>query len=181
VFPPVEIIILRGLMRRHAVALLFVLGCLAAGAAQAEQIRFPKTGTNAFLIDLPAGWTAKEDQYNGIQLLPADHRTSVYLSVVLDKQYEGKPIEELALAIGKPSQITRFSRREPAAISGRKGAAFYAQMKNASGAVLDVKMVIIPLAPALWATETLLSSQQLSAAQAAALKQAVNGIAVTTP
>ena len=117
-------------MRRHAVALLFVLGWLAAGAAQAEQIRFPKTGTNAFLIDLPAGWTAKEDQYNGIQLLPADHRTSVYLSVVLDKQYEGKPIEELALAIGKPSQITRFSRREPAAISGLKGAAFYAQAEK---------------------------------------------------
>jgi hypothetical protein len=166
-------------MRRTTVALIFILGCLLAGPAQAEQIRFPKTGPNAFLINLPAGWIAKEDQYNGIQLLPPDHRTSVYLSMVLDKGYEGKPLEDLALAIGKPSNITSFSKHEPAAISGLKGTAFYGQMKNDKGTLLDVKMVIIPLGPSLWATETLLSSQGLTAAQAASLNAAVRGIAVT--
>jgi hypothetical protein len=40
-------------------------------------------------------------------------------------------------------------------------------------------MVIIPLGPSLWATETLLSSQGLTAAQAASLNAAVRGIAVT--
>jgi hypothetical protein len=166
-------------MRRHVISLFIVLGCLLAGSAQAAEIRFPKTGTTAFLINMPAGWTAKEDDYNGMQLLPADHRTSVYLSVVRDKDYAGKPLMELALAIGKPSNITQFPKQEPAVISGRKGEAFYGQMNNANGLLLDVKMVIIPLEPDLWATETILSSQKLTAAQTAALNQAVRGVALT--
>lgn len=165
-------------MRRHVVALLFILGCLVAGAAQAEQIRFPKTGPNAFVITMAPGWTSKEDAYNGMQLLPPDSRTSVYLSMVLDQAYADKPLEELALAIGAPSKITSFSKREPITISAMKGMAFYGKMTNANGTVLDVQMNIIPLAPALWATETLLSSQGLNSAQIASLNQAVKGIAI---
>ena len=168
-----------GTMRRHAVALLFVLAGLVAGAVQAAEIRFPKTGANAFLINMPAGWTAKPDEYNGMQLLPDDRRSSVYLSVVRDPAFAGKPLLDLALAIGKASSITQFPKQEPAAISGKKGTAFYGQMKNANGLLLDVKLVIIPLERDLWATETLLISQGLDAVQTASLNQAVNGIALT--
>ena len=134
-------------MRRRLVALLFVFGCLAAGSAQAEVIRFPKEGSPAFMITLPAGWTAHEDQYNGIQLLPTDHRSLVYLSMVRDPQYKDKPLMDLALAIGKPSNITDFPKQEPTALSGRNGTAFLGQMKNDKGTLLDVKMMIIPLEP----------------------------------
>lgn len=167
-------------MRRHAAALFVVLVCLLAGAVQAAEIRFPKTGANAFLINMPTGWTAKADEYNGMQLLPDDRRSSVYLSVLRDPAYAGKPLLELALAIGKASGITQFPKLEPAAISGRKGTAFYGQMKNDKGVPLDVKLVIIPLEADLWATETLLTSQGLNAAQTASLNQAVNGIALTS-
>ncbi len=163
-------------MRRHLVALFFILICVAAGSAQAEQVRFPKTGPNAFLINLAPGWVTHEDQYNGIQVLAPDRRTLLYLSIVLDENYKDKPMMDLALAIGKPSNITQFPKHEPATVSGKPGQAFYGQMKNASGTVLDVKMVIIPLGPALWATETILSSQGLDAAQMNALKQAVSGV-----
>ncbi|HEX5210493.1 MAG TPA: hypothetical protein VFW22_02005 [Pseudolabrys sp.] len=166
-------------MRRTAVALLFVFGCLYAGSAQAEDLRFPKEGSPAFMISLPSGWTGHEDQYNGIQLLPADHRTLVYLSMVRDPQYTGKPLMDLALAIGKPSNISAFPKQEPAAISGHNGTAFLGQMKNDKGTLLDVKMVIIPLEPDLWATETLLTSQNLSGTQTDALNEAVRGVTLT--
>ncbi|HEY5305514.1 MAG TPA: hypothetical protein VIJ52_02435 [Pseudolabrys sp.] len=166
-------------MRRHMVALLFLLGCLVAGPAQAEQIRFPKAGTNAFLITLAPGWGTHEDQYNGIQVFSADHRTLLYLSMVMDENYKDKPLMELALAIGKPSNITSFPKQEPIAISGMKGEAFYGKMTNDKGTPLDVKMVIIPVGPSLWATESILTSQGLDAAQLAALKQAVGGVAIT--
>jgi hypothetical protein len=136
-------------MRRHAVALFVVLVCLLAGAVQAAEIRFPKMGANVFLINMPAGWTAK-------------------------------PLLDLALAIGMASSITQFPKQEPAAISGRKGTAFYGQMKNDKGVPLDVKLVIIPLEADLWATETLLISQGLDAAQTASLNQTVKGIALTS-
>jgi hypothetical protein len=166
-------------MRRHIVALLFILGCLLAGSAQADQIRFPKAGSNAFLITLAPGWATHEDQYNGIQVFAADHRTMLYLSMVLDETYKDKPLMELALAIGKPSNITEFPKQEPIAVSGMKGQAFYGKMTNDKGTPLDVKMVIIPLGPSLWATETILTSQGLNAEQTAALKQAVSGVAIT--
>lgn len=86
---------------------------------------------------------------------------------------------ELALAIGKPSNITSFPKQEPIAVSGMKGEAFYGKMTNDKGTLLDVKMVIIPLGPSLWATESILTSQGLDAAQLAALKQAVGGVAIT--
>ena len=108
-------------MRRTVVALLFVFACLCAGSTRAEDIRFPKQGSPAFMISLPSGWTGHEDQYNGIQLLPADHRTLVYLSLVRDPQYKDKPLMDLALAIGKPSNISTFPKQEPASISGRNG------------------------------------------------------------
>ena len=163
-------------MRRHAVALFVVLACLLAGAVQAAEIRFPKTGANAFLINMPTGWTAKADEYSGMQLLPDDRRSSVYLSVVRDAAFAGKPLLDLALAIGKASSITQFPKQEPAAISGRKGTAFYGQMKNANGLLLDVKLVIIPLEADLWATETQLITKNLNAAQSATLAQAVRGV-----
>jgi hypothetical protein len=167
-------------MRRAIISLFFILGCLLAGSAQAAEIRFPKTGPNAFLITLVPGWVTTEDQYNGMQLLPPDRRSSVYLSMVRDQAYAGKPLLELALAIGKPSNITQFSKQELAVLSGRNGQAFYGQMKNANGDLLDVKMVIIPLEPDLWATETILTSQGINAAQAAALNQAVRGVGLTS-
>ncbi len=176
---PVEASSFGGIMRRHAVAFLFILSCVLAGSVQAAEIRFPKAGAPAFLVNLPTGWTAKEDRYNGMQLLPADHRSSIYLSMVRDQNYAGKPLMELALAIGKPSNITQFPKQEPAAVSGKKGEVFFGQMKNASGILLDVKMIIIPLEPDLWATETLLISQQINAAQTAALNQAVRGVTLT--
>jgi hypothetical protein len=163
-------------MRRLAAALLFV--CLGAVAARADDIRFPKEGSPAFLIKLPAGWTSHEDRYNGIQLLPGDHRTLVYLSMVRDPLYKDKPLMDLALAIGKPSNIKEFPKQEPAAISGHSGTAFIGKMHNDKGTLLDVKMMIIPLEPDLWATETLLTSQNLSSAQVEALHQAVNGVSL---
>ena len=166
-------------MRRIAVALLLAFGCLIAASAQAETIRFPKEGSPAFLITLPAGWTSHEDQYNGIQLLPTDHRTLVYLSMVRDPQYTGKPLMDLALAIGKPSNITEFPKQEPTSISGHNGTTFIGQMKNDKGTLLDVKMMIIPLGKDLWATETLLTSQGLNSTQTDELNQAVRGITLT--
>ena len=166
-------------MRRIAVALLFAFGCFIAGSAQADTVRFPKDGSPAFMITLPAGWTSHEDQYNGIQLIPTDHRTLVYLSMVRDPQYTGKPLMDLALAIGKPSNIAAFPKQEPTSISGRDGTAFFGQMHNDKGTLLDVKMMIIPLEKDLWATETLLTSQGLNSAQTDELNQAVRGVTLT--
>jgi len=132
-------------MRRHVVALLLMMGCLLAGSAQAAEFRFPKTGPDAFVINLPAGWSTHEDEYNGIQLLAPDHRSVVYLSLMRDSKYIGKPLKDVAMAIGAQPNMTFSGRQEASTISGYGGQTFYAQMTNDKGTLLDVKMAIIPL------------------------------------
>ena len=99
--------------------------------------------------------------------------------MVRDPQYKDKPLMDLALAIGKPSNITEFPRQEPGAISGHSVTTFIGKMHNDKGTLLDVKMVIVPLEPDLWATETLLTSQNLTSAQVEALHTAVDGVSLT--
>jgi hypothetical protein len=163
-------------MRRCAVALFVMISCLLSGIAQAAELRFPKTGSDAFVIDLPAGWTTHEDEYNGIQLLAPGHRSVIYLSFVRDGQYTGKPLRDVALAIGGPPNMKFSDRVEASVISGYGGQTFFAQMTNDKGTPLDVKMAIVPLAQDLWATETQLISRNLNAEQSETLAAAVRGV-----
>jgi hypothetical protein len=163
-------------MRRYAVALFFVVGCLLAAPAQAAEFRFPKTGADAFVINLPPGWTTHEDQYNGLQLLAPGHRSVIYLSLLRDSKYTGKPLRDVALAIGAQPSMKFSSREEASVMSGFGGQTFFGQMTNDKGTPLDVKMVIIPLGQDLWATETQLISKNLNAEQSATLAAAVRGV-----
>ena len=175
-----RLVLRRLFARRVAVALLIggLLGCLGA-TAQADSLRFPKTGSPAFLIDVHGGWSAHEDQFNGIQIFPGDRSTMIYLSLVRDAKYKDRPLMELALAIGKESNITSFPRQEAIVLSGRSGTAFFGEMKTANGTELDVKMVIVPLEPDLWATETLLTARSANAAQKSALGAAEHDVTLT--
>jgi hypothetical protein len=163
-------------MRPHVVALFFMVGCLLAASAQAAEFRFPKTGPDAFVINLPAGWTTHEDDFSGLQLLAPGHRSVIYLSLLRDSKYTGKPLRDVALAIGAQPTMKFFGRVEASIISGYGGQTFFAQMTNDKGTPLDVKMAIIPLAQDLWATETQLISKNLNAEQSATLVAAVRGV-----
>ena len=153
-----------------------MVGCLLAVSAQAAEFRFPKTGTDAFVIDLPAGWTTHEDEFSGLQLLAPDRRSVIYLSLLRDGQYTGKPLRDVARAIGAQPSMKFSSREEASVISGFGGQTFFGQMTNDKGTPLDVKMAIIPLAQDLWATETQLITKNLNAEQSAALAAAVRGV-----
>ncbi len=163
-------------MRRHVVTLFFIAACLLAASARAAEFRFPKTGPDAFVINLPAGWTTHEDEFNGVQLLAPDRRSVIYLSLLRDSKYTGKPLRDVALAIGAQPNMKFSGRQEASIISGYGGQTFFAQMTNDKGTPLDVKMAIIPLAQDLWATETQMTTKNLNAAQSATLAQAVRGV-----
>jgi len=100
----------------------------------------------------------------------------VYLSLMRDSKYIGKPLEDVAMAIGAQPNMTFSGRQKASTISAYGGQTFYAQMTNDKGTLLDVKMAFIPLDQDLWATETQLISQNLNAAQSATLAEAVRGV-----
>jgi hypothetical protein len=76
----------------HVIALILIPSCLIAGSVQADQICFPKTEPSASIVTMAPGWTSKEDAYNSLQLMPADRRTSIYLSMVLDQHHDHEQI-----------------------------------------------------------------------------------------
>src|SRR5262249_48280586 len=151
-----------------------------AGAAErarpANVVRFPKTTTPAFLIDLLGNWSTQEDQFGGLQVFPNDHASAIYLSVTRDPQYAEHPLKDVATAIGNAAGITEFTKQEPATLSGIEGEAFYAVMKNQRGIELDVKMVLAPLERDLWAVEMTMTPKNLNATGRTQINQMVGRI-----
>jgi hypothetical protein len=182
-------------MFRHVIALVLVLCCLSpasspawaqgdgAGAAEraraANVVRFPKTTTPAFLIDMLGNWSSQEDQFGGLQVFPSDHASAIYLSMTRDPQYAERPLKDVATAIGNAAGITEFSKQEPATLSGIDGEAFYAVMKNQRGIELDVKMVLAPLERDLWAVEMTMTPKNLAATGRTQINQMVGRITLT--
>ena len=85
-------------------------------------------------------------------------------------------------AAGGLAEIARLpltDKQEPATLSGITGETFYGQMTNDRGVVLQVKMTIIPMAVEVAATQTILTTPNMSAAQRGALDQALRTISLT--
>jgi hypothetical protein len=183
-------------MFRHVVALVLVVCCLSPACSPAwaqgdgatatpdrgrsgTVVRFPKTTTPAFLIDLLGNWSTQEDQFGGLQVFPNDHASAIYLSVTRDPQYAEHPLKDVATAIGNAAGITEFTKQEPATLSGIEGEAFYAVMKNQRGVELDVKMVLAPLERDLWAVEMTMTPKNLNATGRTQISQMVGRITLT--
>ena len=139
---------------------LLVLCLIAVGGlpARAAEVRFPKYGRYAFLVDLPRGWVAKPDAKGGLLLIPpanAQHAL-LYLGILVDDTLRGKSLEAVAAQAAKPSGVETFDKQEPARITDAKGAvhhgiAFYGNVPEKKGHARKAKIVVIPLADNTWA------------------------------
>ena len=148
-------------MRRPVLLLcLLALGATVAPSvsARAAEMRFPKTGKYAFLVDLPRGWVTRTDTKGGLLLIPPaeSQHAMLYLGVIVDDSLRGKPLEAVAAAAAKPSGVERFDKQEPARITDAKGAvhrgvAFTGQVPEKKGHFRKARIVIIPLADNTWA------------------------------
>ena len=148
-------------MRRLALLLLVVaLGAMSAPIlpARAAEMRFPKTGKYAFLLDLPRGWVTRTDAKGGLLLIPPaeSQHAMLYLGILTDDNLRGKPLDAVAAQAAKPSGVESFDKQEPARITDAKGAvhrgtAFYGQVPEKKGHFRKAKIIVIPLADNTWA------------------------------
>src|ERR1043166_1576848 len=136
---------------------VFLIAVLAAATAQAAQMRFPAEGKHAFLFDLPAGWQSKPDAM-GLLLIPpaAQQHAMVYIGIIANDSLRGGSLEAVAAYVAKPAGVADFDTKEPARITDQKGAthrgtAFYGKIVERRGFARRAKIVIIPLAPGIWA------------------------------
>jgi hypothetical protein len=143
-------------MRRLVLVLcLVVFGAASTGAAE---LRFPKTGKHAFLVDLPRGWHTKTDAKGGLLLIPpaTSQHAMLYLGIFTDNALRNAELGAVALAAAKPSGLDHFSTKEPARITDQKGVvhhgtAFIGKVPEKNNMFRRAKIIIIPLTPGVWA------------------------------
>src|SRR3954469_1658349 len=173
-------------MRRLiAVLCLVVFGAAAAQifAADAAELRFPKTGKHAFLVDLPRGWHTKPDARGGLLLIPpaTSQHAMVYLGIITDESLRNAEIGAVALAAAKPSGLDHFSTKEPARITDQKGVvhrgtAFIGKVPEKHNMFRRAKIIIIPLTPGVWAQAWVVSQYGASPVEQRALEAVLDSL-----
>ena len=175
----------RGVNMRRLVLLLCLIGAGAAGAlpAQAEALRFPKTGKHAFLVDLPEGWHTKTDTRGGLLLIPPPQyqHAMLYLGIVVDDKLRGQPDSAVAAEVAKTVGVKAFDKQEPARITDAKGGvhrgtAFYGKIPENRGLSRRGKIVIIPLEPSTWAQAWTVTQPGMNYIEYDALDRVLNSI-----
>jgi len=168
-------------MRRLMVVLCLVaFGAAAAGAAE---LRFPKTGKHAFLVDLPRGWHTKTDAKGGLLLIPpaTSQHAMLYLGIISDDSLRNAELGAVALAAAKPTGLDHFSTKEPARITDRKGkvhrgTAFIGKVPEKHNMFRRAKIIIIPLSPGVWAQAWVVSQYGASPAEQRALEAVLDSL-----
>jgi hypothetical protein len=169
--------------------LLLLLCLVAAGAlpAPAKELRFPKTGQHAFLLDLPKGWRTKTDARGGLLLIPPaeNQHAMIYLGIIVDDRLRGAPDGAVAAQAAKPSGVTSFDKQEPARITDAKGAvhrgtAFYGKVPEKHGLSRKAKIVIVPLAPNAWAQAWTLTQPGMNPVEYEALDKVLNSVTLAS-
>jgi hypothetical protein len=173
---------IEGFAMRRLVPVLFL--CLTTALpAQARELRFPKTGAHAFLVDLPKGWRGVPDKRGGLLLVPpaTQQHAMVYLGIIVDDDLRGKSDDAVALKAAEPTGIARFDKQEPARITDVKGAvhrgtAFYGKLPEKRGRSRRARIVIVPLAANVWAQAWTVTQPGMSAVETAALNRVLDSL-----
>lgn len=177
-----------GLIMRRLCLLLCLTGAVAAGAlpAQAKELRFPKTGKHAFLVDLPKGWQTKTDARGGLLLIPPSQsqHAMIYLSILVDDKLRGQPVNAVAAEVAKSVGVETFDKEEPARMTVPTGAvisgsAFYGEIPEKHGLSRKAKIVIFPLEPNTWAQAWTVTQPGMNAVEYKAVDRVLNSITLT--
>ena len=139
-------------MRMHFLAALGA-AVLFSVSARAEVIRFPETGSPAFVITTPDGWTHEPDG-DGNMLLIAGNKTASYALTI--GSYDGT-LDDLATGAMKTAGAQPPQQMGPTSISGYRGYMYDSSMVNPAGVHVNVHMVAVKTDAAHMATITMLT------------------------
>ncbi len=166
-------------------AALCLLGVVAL-PAQAGQIRFPKSGKHAFLVDLPKGWRSLPDARGGLLLVPPSQsqHTMIYLGMLVDDKLRGQPARAVAAEVAKSAGVTAFDKEEPARMTGPDGAiirgtAFYGKVPEKRGLYRKARIVIFQVEPNAWAHAWTVTQPGMDHVEYEAVDRVLNSITLT--
>jgi hypothetical protein len=169
-------------MRRLFILLCFVA---AAGGAQADPLRFPKSGPHVFHVDLPKGWGRTTDKRGGLLLIAPGERALIYLCIEVNDKLRGQTDSAVAEALAKIAGIERVERQGVARISDprggiHRGTAYSGLMPAKHHLSRKAKIVIFRLSPNTWAQVWTVTQPGINAVEGNALDSVLNGITLSS-
>jgi hypothetical protein len=162
-------------MRRLLLSLIVLAAALPA---RGESIRFPKLGAHAFQVELPRGWKSTADKRGGLLLVSPDNHAMIYLSILTGEQFRGRPESAVAGDVAKLAGISQIEAQAPAQIADLKGTAYFGELREKKGYARKAKIVLVRLAPDVWAQQWIVTQAGMNAVERAALERALAGISL---
>lgn len=165
------------MMTIRIAALVALMGSAFVLQAQAADLRFPQTGAPAFTIKLPSGWTQQVDE-TGSEIVTAPDRSA--LLQLSFAAYSGD-IDQRAKniltggAVASPAQ-----HGMPATFAGQNAQTYQAGLYDAAGVHKNVRLYLIRLDPDYVASALVVTIDDITDAQKAALRDVIHGTVLVT-
>ena len=153
---------------------LFAAATLFATAASAETVRTPATGDPAVTITFPDGWQYKLDSGGSLISFPADHSSSITVTVT---DYKGT-LDDLAAGAMKIITNKVPVKLGPATISGYKGFVYGSDTTSAKGVHANVRLYLIQIDAGHVSGINYITIDGMSDAQTAAADGVMKSIAI---
>lgn len=162
-------------MRRDWLTIVAVAATILSAAARAESVRLPESGDPAFTAQLPDGWTHHVNAEGSLVALSANQTASLTLTIL---DYDGT-LEDLAADAIKSPDGMPPQKTGPVDISGYGGSAFDGALISAAGVHAKVHLLAVKLDDEHVAAATLLTADNLDAAQSDAANAVLKTVALT--
>ncbi|HEY4942669.1 MAG TPA: hypothetical protein VII56_14665 [Rhizomicrobium sp.] len=153
----------------------FALATILITAARAEPVRLPESGDPAFTAQLPDGWTHHVNAEGSLVALSANQTASLTLTIL---DYDGT-LEELAAGAIKSPDGMPPQKSGPVDISGYGGSIFDGALISAAGVHAKVHLLAVKLDDEHVAAATLLTADNLDAAQSDAANAVLKTVALS--
>jgi hypothetical protein len=167
-------------LRRFLFACVVALGVALtlgmAPAADAQSLRHPKTGEPAMVLDVPAGWTGRYDDFGNLRFSNVDRTLNIQLNMMVSEGLASISLAALAADMFKKSKLPPYTRTQPGSISGRAGEAFFLKKIYDSGVAVNFMFVLVRLGPSTVASLARVTRDGLTAAQEAPADDAIGNI-----
>lgn len=163
------------MMNIHVIAGVVLLGGAFAMQAEAADLRYPQSGVPAFTLHLPAGWTQQVDESGAEVITASDRSALLQLSFAA---FSGELDQRAKNVMTGGAAATQTPHGMPATFAGQTAQVYQSGVYDAAGAHKNIRLYLIRLDPDHVASALVVTIDDITDAQKAALRDVIRGTAL---
>jgi hypothetical protein len=154
-----------------------LLGGVLAIPAEAADLRYRQSGVPAFKLHLPVGWTQQVDETGAEVITASDRSALLQLSFAA---FSGALDQRAKNVMTGGAAATQTPHGMPATFAGQSAQVYQSGVYDAAGAHKNIRLYLIRLDPDHVASALVVTIDDITDAQKAALRDVIHGTALVT-